>query len=308
VVFRPDRLEHRVRNLSAIASSIVAVAMRLARRAPDTGPDWPSARSIAVGAAIFAAGLLFSQVWLDPVLTIDPRQLPDWIGRWTGSFSAFGKSGWVLWPCAIALIAVIAAANLARRSDRPVFVSFGARLAFLICAIALPGLVVSIVKPLIGRVRPFVNGAIDPFAFHPLAYFRELFGSMPFPEYFYGSMPSGHTTNAFAIAVAFGALLPRLWPLLIGFALLIAASRLAIGVHHLTDVMVGALFGTAGALAIRNVFAARRLVFAVDAQRRVYAMPGPSLGRLGRAVARLARRDRAAPDFVRGPLAPETER
>jgi undecaprenyl-diphosphatase len=121
-------------------------------------------------------------------------------------------------------------------------------------------------------------------------------------------MPSGHTANAFAIAVAFGSLWPRLWPLLIAFALTIAASRLAIGVHHVTDVMAGALIGTFGALAIRHLFALRRLVFAVDKQGRIYAMAGPSLRRLAIGARRLLRPRAPQPAFSGTGLAPEAKR
>lgn len=298
-----------MRHSKAIASNFAAVVLRPARRGPGRGPHWPSARSIAIGVSLFLAAFLLAQSWLDPVATVDPRTLPTWIGGWIGKFSAFGKSGWVLWPTVIALLAAIGAASFTpRRLDRLVFTAFGVRLFFILCAIALPGLVVSIVKPLIGRVRPFVNGHVDPFAFQPFAYFRELFGSMPFPEYFYGSMPSGHTANAVAMAVAIGALMPKLRPWLIAFAVTIAASRLAIGVHHVTDIVVGALLGGVGALAIRNLFAMRRLVFAVDANGNAYAMPGPSLRRLVAASARLIPARTPAAPFLRDRLAPEADR
>jgi undecaprenyl-diphosphatase len=54
--------------------------------------------------------------------------------------------------------------------------------------------------------------------------------------------------------------------------------------------MVGAAIGGFGALAIRNYFAERRWIFAVDAANQIHAMPGPSLRRFARAVARLWRR------------------
>jgi undecaprenyl-diphosphatase len=293
--------------VQGIAAAALRSVRRPARRAPGKGPDWPSSQRLAVGVMLGLALLLLAQYWLDPVATIDPRKLPSWIGGWIGSFSAYGKSGWVLWPIAGLLLAALLAAGSTRvRRDRLVFTSFAARLIFLLTAVAVPGLAVSIVKPLIGRVRPFVNGSVDPFLFQPFAYFRELAGSMPFPEYFYGSMPSGHTANAFAIAVAFGSLWPRLWPLLIAFALTIAASRLAIGVHHVTDVMAGALIGTFGALAIRHMFALRRLVFAVDDKGRVFAMPGPSLRGLAIGARRLLRTRQ--PRFAATGLAPEAKR
>jgi undecaprenyl-diphosphatase len=57
------------------------------------------------------------------------------------------------------------------------------------------------------------------------------------------SFPSGHTLHA----VAFSALLvhafPALMPLLLGFSLLVALSRLVLGLHYPTDVLAGALLG-----------------------------------------------------------------
>lgn len=279
--------------------------MRPARRASGTDTAWPSPQKLVAGVMLFLLLLVPAQYWLDPVATIDPHKLPAWIG----SFSAYGKSGWVLWPIAGLLVAAILAANATReRWNRLIFTSLAMRLLFLLAAIALPGLAASIVKPLIGRVRPFVNGSADPFLYQPFAYFRELSGSMPFPEYFYGSMPSGHTANAFAIAVAFGSLWPRLWPLLMAFAIAIGASRLAIGVHHATDVLAGALLGTLGAFAIRNLFAARRLVFAIDRDGGVHAMAGPSLRRLVVSIRRLRQRQAQQPLLLRHGLAGEAER
>jgi membrane-associated phospholipid phosphatase len=64
------------------------------------------------------------------------------------------------------------------------------------------------------------------------------------------AMPSGHAAAAFAAAVAVGLVHPRLrWPLLV-LAALIALSRLWLGVHYLSDVLVGAALGTAVALAV----------------------------------------------------------
>lgn len=58
------------------------------------------------------------------------------------------------------------------------------------------------------------------------------------------SFPSGHTITAFAFATALTAYYPELaWGL--GFcALSIAASRILLGMHFLSDVVAGALIGT----------------------------------------------------------------
>ena len=60
-----------------------------------------------------------------------------------------------------------------------------------------------------------------------------------------GSMPSTHAATAFAAAVAISLVHPKLrWPLLL-LATLISLSRVWLGVHFLSDVIVGAALGAA---------------------------------------------------------------
>jgi undecaprenyl-diphosphatase len=59
------------------------------------------------------------------------------------------------------------------------------------------------------------------------------------------SMPSGHAWIAFACAVVLGGLAPRLRPWLLALASLIALSRVYLGVHYPSDVLVGAVCGAA---------------------------------------------------------------
>jgi undecaprenyl-diphosphatase len=276
----------------AIVSSVVASAFQKPRRASGTGPFWPTIAAIAIGALIFAALFLVAKLRLDAWSITEARHLPHWLVDLSGRISVYGKSGWVLWPLA-GLLGLCIAAGFAAvgRRDRLIFSVLALRLTFLFSAIALPGLLTSVLKAVIGRARPYLTGQPDAFFYVPFAYFRErLFATTPFPEYAYGSMPSGHATSAVAMAVAFGALWPRLGPFLWTFALVICATRLTIAVHHPTDVMVGAAIGGLGALATRNYFAARRWVFAVDATGRVHAMPRPSLRRMARAIGSLWRR------------------
>jgi undecaprenyl-diphosphatase len=58
------------------------------------------------------------------------------------------------------------------------------------------------------------------------------------------SFPSGHTMTAFAIALSLGHYYPDLLVGLLLVALSIAASRIILGMHFLTDVVVGALIGS----------------------------------------------------------------
>lgn len=59
------------------------------------------------------------------------------------------------------------------------------------------------------------------------------------------SFPSGHTMTAFAVAIPMILFYPTLTIGLLFCALSIAASRILLGMHFLSDVVAGALIGTA---------------------------------------------------------------
>ena len=59
------------------------------------------------------------------------------------------------------------------------------------------------------------------------------------------SFPSGHSITAFAVAVTLGLFYPFLQPCLLCLALLIAASRIILGMHFLSDVIAGSALGVA---------------------------------------------------------------
>jgi undecaprenyl-diphosphatase len=67
------------------------------------------------------------------------------------------------------------------------------------------------------------------------------------------SFPSGHTLHAVSFTVLATAQFPVLGWLLVPFALLVAASRVVLGLHYPTDVLAGGLLGAGlagGALAL----------------------------------------------------------
>jgi undecaprenyl-diphosphatase len=99
----------------------------------------------------------------------------------------------------------------------------------LLLALGLAGLMTDfIVKPLVGRVRPFVDHVE----------YREI-GVRPDTA----SFPSGHAATAAAGALA----LSRIWPAAAipawTLAAIIAISRVALGVHFPSDILAGFVFG-----------------------------------------------------------------
>jgi undecaprenyl-diphosphatase len=70
------------------------------------------------------------------------------------------------------------------------------------------------------------------------------------------SFPSGHSITAFAVAMSIGLFYPELQGCLLGAALLIAGSRIILGMHFLSDVLAGSAIGVLlGAISF-HIFAA----------------------------------------------------
>jgi len=68
------------------------------------------------------------------------------------------------------------------------------------------------------------------------------------------SFPSGHTITAFAVAVTLGMFYPFVLAIMLFCAVCIATSRVLLGMHFLSDVVVGAVLGTGLALISHAIF------------------------------------------------------
>src|ERR1700691_2528802 len=70
------------------------------------------------------------------------------------------------------------------------------------------------------------------------------------------SFPSGHSITAFAVAMSVGLFYPHIEICLLVAALLIAASRIILGMHFLSDVLAGSAIGAALGFASFHLFSA----------------------------------------------------
>jgi len=141
-------------------------------------------------------------------------EAPHWIRKWTILASRAGD-GW-LWS-AIALILLLFGGP--RRFDA---------LAAGCVAVGIGQLTFAILKRVIGRERPCATQT-------------HCWSLLLPPDRF--SFPSGHSITAFAIALSFGLYYPALLVGLLFCAASVAASRVILGLHYLSDVLAGVLIG-----------------------------------------------------------------
>jgi undecaprenyl-diphosphatase len=111
-------------------------------------------------------------------------------------------------------------------------VLFGERGLLPALQMAVTGLIgVAIYKALkhtLVRERPFIQSD------------RIALGTAPLDRY---SFPSGHTLHAVSFTTMCMSYFPELGVVLVPFALLVAASRVILGLHYPTDVLAGAALG-----------------------------------------------------------------
>lgn len=110
-------------------------------------------------------------------------------------------------------------------------------------AVAVAGITTTVLKGIFGRERPFVSVDTNPHAFH---------WGHGFTNGNYQSFPSGHATEAFAMAATVTSESQRWWPrqtwivapVMYGAATLVGLSRMYNNKHWASDVVVGAGIGT----------------------------------------------------------------
>jgi lipid A 4'-phosphatase len=209
--------------------------------------EWPRrwVKRLALGAALTVLAVILSILYVDRPVALFFHAQSEQLRAVFTFITQFGLSAGYLIGAAITFAALHIAARLRRfapLADR--LRAYSQVPLFFFTAIAIPGLAVDLIKIVFGRARPkllFSNGE-SSFAW---------WGT----QADYWSFPSGHTANAVAIALAVSMIWPRYRVPAAIFAALIAASRIVVTAHYVSDVIMGAFLAFAIVPYVRFVFA-----------------------------------------------------
>lgn len=102
-------------------------------------------------------------------------------------------------------------------------------------ALAISQIIVHSLKRLLNRERPYkILEQLNTFGIDLSDY----------------SFPSGHTTASFSLATSLALNIPRFTIIVLFLAMLIAISRIYLGVHYPTDVVAGLILGVGSAIIV----------------------------------------------------------
>ncbi len=116
--------------------------------------------------------------------------------------------------------------------------------ALMFAAIAVSGIIVDLLKVIVGRPRPKLLFATGTYEFSWIGLSAD-----------HWSFPSGHAATAAALATALWCLWPQPVLFYVIGAALVAASRVVMGAHYLSDVVMGAFVGVLATRALAAGFA-----------------------------------------------------
>ncbi|MCU4377841.1 phosphatase PAP2 family protein [Acinetobacter haemolyticus] len=113
--------------------------------------------------------------------------------------------------------------------------AYGLQILYLILAGSVGTLIYKFLKHKTTRPRPYQVHQVIVLGERPLDHF---------------SFPSGHTLHAVMVTIVLGYIQPVLLILMLPFTILIALSRMVLGLHYPSDVIVGAIIGASVASAL----------------------------------------------------------
>lgn len=211
---------------------------------PNTPSSPPSASKrlqiyLAIAAVVLAvAGCCI--VWVDLPVGERVQAADHEMRQLARPFSTIGKAEWPLVSAAVVMVI----ACFFRRWQ------LANKCAFIFFSITTT-LVVHLFKLMFGRARPKLMGEVEPAG--GFEWFRTIRFGSDYSDF--ASFPSGHSAVAGALAMSVWLVSPIWvkWPLLV-LSVLIAASRVIVLAHWVSDTLVGALLGATCALLLHRYY------------------------------------------------------
>lgn len=216
---------------------VLSEIARLTRR-------WPLAASF-VYVLLFCA---FSYAVIDRPLALALKKgvTPETEGFFKTITVLGDATGYLVAAAVLVLILRTIAHSSLSNADFQRYRAYGRSALYAFLVMASSGILVNLLKYLIGRIRPrhlFEQGL---YGFEPLN-----------TQWGMNSFPSGHSQAIFAAMMALYFIYPRYDAAYLALAFLIALSRVMITVHYLSDTVMGAWLAICAAILWRRYFAAR---------------------------------------------------
>ena len=173
-------------------------------------------------------------------------------GQWDGAVMRVASVStdvalgvWYIVP-AVALLLAMNLINWKRLSPRGLLLAYNWTMVASYVLVTVGGalLLSNVVKRIIGRARPRHYEEHGAFAFQPFAV-----------DASWASFPSGHSATIGAVAGACIMLWPGTRCIVLPAAILLAATRVVVGAHYPSDVVVGFAFGLVFAVGAGALFA-----------------------------------------------------
>ncbi|WP_158541647.1 phosphatase PAP2 family protein [Pelagibacterium lacus] len=239
--------------------------------------DRDRAKRLALWALAGAALMLAIAVLFDAPVSLALQSWPDHERAFFRAITDLGKSDWLLlWSLVGGLVSLGLSRLPLGYSWRWAARGLGSVSGFLFAAIAFSGIVVVILKRIVGRARPMYLEDLGVLHFHPFDII----------DWSFHSFPSGHATTIVAFAFVLRTFSNRRyhgWIIALGFA--VGLSRIVVGDHYLSDVIAGSCVGLVSALLVRDFFATRNWGMRIEdgkVRYRMFAAFGPLWRKLRR--------------------------
>lgn len=221
---------------------------------------------------LFLVAMLAVLGVLASVDVVASRGAIGWPEQWRAPFffiTDYGLSDWVLIPSLVLLLLLRLAMFPMRGVWRRATGELAMLAAFIFLGVGVPGLLTNLLKRVVGRGRPTEFEAVGAFSFQNV-----------FNDWTFQSFPSGHSATAVATAFTVGFLCPPLFPILLVVGIVVAVSRVPVGMHYPTDVFAGIVVGMLGAYLVRNFFARKGWLFTQLPDGRMVLKPFAGLREL----------------------------